>query len=219
MLDMVKNTEVFESKGSSDTIKLWENHREQAILWRSLSLLQLPITLAAIILCMTIYSTRKNIINVPAKPLPGVYTVQEIPDSEFVDVSTEFVNLIATYQPAVARKQFLETRKMLTGPMLEKFDESMMVDELKAIENTSRTQIFFADPTKTEVIRNGRDVTVKFIGDRLKIIAGSEKPLSETSYEITMTTIPKNKLNQYGIVIKNAKFENLTENEKEARRN
>ena len=99
---------------------------------------------------------------------------------------------------------------MVKEPMLTKFREEMMGIELKAIENTNRTQLFFVDPLRTTMRRGKKkSVTVTFSGERLKIIAGKELPLVKTRYRITMTTIPRNKFNPYGIIITNTHAENI----------
>lgn len=205
----VRDTEFIESKGETDTIRLWENYRDQALLWRGVALMQIPSTLLLVIFSAFLWATRSITLNVPAKPLPGAYLAKEIPDTEFVEVATNFVNLIATYQPAVARRQFEFARQFLRDPVLERFDLEMRNVELKAIENTNRTQIFFADPTKTKLQRlNDRTAIVSFTGDRLKMVAGKELPAVTTTFTITMTTIPRQALNPYGIVIVNVTYEN-----------
>ncbi|MCB9030751.1 MAG: hypothetical protein H6619_06835 [Deltaproteobacteria bacterium] len=207
--NLVKETELRRTLSDNDTIRLWESHKEQALLWRSIALLQIPATFISIIFCLVLWSTRSVTLNVPAKPLPGMYTAQEIPDSEFIDFSTDYINLIATYQPAVARRQFEEARKMLWSKMIQRFDSEMLNTEIRAIENTKRTQIFFVDPTKTKIERKGRSVELTLVGDRYKIIAGKEMPVVQTSFTITMSTIPKNTFNKYGIVITNVVLKNL----------
>lgn len=205
----VKDMEVKASKNPSDTIRIWESYKEQALLWRALSLIQIPSTLAAIILAIMLWQGRSITLNVPAKPLPGMYEVQELPDVEFLEVGVNFINLIGSYQNAIARRQFLEARKYLVEPMLQKFDKEMLGIELQAIESTKRTQLYFIDPTKTKVSRHDNEIEVSFTGDRLKIVAGRELPPMVTKYIITMTTIPRNELNPYGIVIKNVSYENV----------
>lgn len=197
-----------EARRETDTVKLWESYREQALLWRALALLQIPITALALIVALVMYSNRETILNVPAKPLPGFYSANEIPDAEFLSVATEFVNLIATYQPTVARRQFEEAARLLSGDMLQKFETQALEQELAAIENTRRTQIFFADPTKTRLFRSeqpGADNTVEvlFAGDRSKYIGEGKLPVKYTLYRVTMTTVPRNTLNPYGIVVTN----------------
>ena len=207
---LLQDSGVIDSRGESDTIRLWESYRDQAVLWRSLALLQIPATFIMVVFALVMWSTRRTILNVPAKPLPGIYAAQELPDPEFIETATGFVNLIATYQPAVAQRQFLRAREVLQEPMLERFNREMLGTELKTIQNTSRTQIFFADPAKTKIFRKGSMVEVTIAGERLKTIAGRQLPPIETIFNISMTTIPRNDLNPYGIVITSVAFENAT---------
>jgi hypothetical protein len=208
--DLLDASKVREIKGTSDTIKVWEAYRDEALMWRAIALLQIPATLIALILCVLLWWGRETKLTVPPKPAPGHYSAREIPDVEFVETATEFVNLIASYQPVVARRQFIEARKFLSEPMLSNFNTEMLENELKAIESTSRTQLFFVDPTKTNIIRQGSQVTIEFIGDRLKIVAGQELPMIKSQYTVTMSTIPRNKLNPYGISILGASFNDVS---------
>lgn len=203
VLKTLNDSKIFESKRDSDTIRVWENYKDQASLWRALALLQIPATLGAIIFAFTMWANRSITLNVPARPLPGVYSVQEIPDTEYVNVATDYINLVASYQPKIARRQFDTARGMLMEPLLSKFDQEMMGDELRAIETTSRTQVFMVDPIRTKVTRDAKSVTVSLIGDRFKIVAGQESPLQMSQFDIVMVTVPRNKLNPYGIVITN----------------
>lgn len=209
--DLLKDSSVPGIKGETDTIRLWEAYKDQASLWRAIALLQIPATAIALIFAMVMWSSRSITLNVPAKPLPGTYAVSDLRDNEFIDIATNFVNLISTYQPKVARRQFEKASEMLTEPILSYFSTAVLIDEVKAIETTGRTQIFFADPTKTTVRREGKNVIVNFAGDRTKIIGGRDSPPTPASYEITMTTIPRNSLNPYGIVISNAVFDTKKE--------
>lgn len=208
---LARDTSIFDARGETDTIRLWENYRDQAVLWRSLALIQVPTSLVLVIFALVLWSTRSVTLNVPAKPLPGMYLAKEIPDTEFVEVATDFINLIGSYQPATARRQFNQAKQFLVEPMLARFDTEMMGIELKAIEQTSRTQLFFADPLETKLERiDDRSIKVSFVGDRLKLVAGQEVPAELTRYTVVLTTIPRQQLNPYGIVITNVQFENLS---------
>lgn len=207
--NVIKQTELFAEKGNNDTIRLWEGHREQALLWRSIALIQVPVTAIVVIFAIILWTTRSITLNVPSKPLPGMYMAQDIPDSEFIDVATDFLNLYATYRSSVARKQFVAAREMLNEPMLSKFDKEVLTVELKAIEGTNRTQIFYPDPTETKLVRNGREVSVSLTGERSKIIAGKELEPVVSRFTLTMTSIPRNRLNPYGIVITNVMSEQI----------
>lgn len=209
--DLIKNSELVDSKGETDTLRLWESYKDQALLWRAIALLQIPTTFIMLCFAFYIWGTREVILNVPRSPLPGLYAAKEIPDSEFIDVATNFVNLIATYQPVVARRQFSKARELLKEPMLSTFEQDMMGTELKAIENTNRTQLFFVDPVKTTIERQDNTVLVTMVGDRLKIVAGKQLPVVLTRFTISMTTIPRNDNNPFGIVVDNVRSQNVTE--------
>ena len=199
---ILNDSKVMEAGKGSDTIRIWESFRDQAILWRSLALLQIPTTLIALLFAFVIWETRSVTLNVPPKPLPGQYPVQQIPDIEFIDAATEFVNLIATYQSIVARKQFNRAAEMVVEPFLETFRREMLDQELKAIETTGRTQVFFVDPTYTKIERGERQqVVVSMRGSALKLVAGKELPETELEFKVTMSTVPKTSLNPYGIVV------------------
>lgn len=213
-VEKVKNiaagTNIKDSRGETDTVRLWENYREQAAMWRAIALFQMPTTFMLVILSLVLWLGRTTTLNVPAKPLPGLYLAKEVPDTEFIEYATTFVNLIATYQPAVARRQYEEARTMLKEPMLTQFNQEMMEIELKAIETTNRTQVFFIDPIKTKITRlNEKEITIAFEGERLKIVAGKELPTSQATYAITLTTLPRQTVNPYGLVITNALYETL----------
>jgi hypothetical protein len=89
----------------------------------------------------------------------------------------------------------------------------MVGAELGAIESTARTQVFFTDPLRTKVTRNGTEVTVSLVGERWKVIAGSPLPTVTSRFTITMSTIPRNPLNPYGIVITGVSFKANIEGE------
>jgi predicted nucleic-acid-binding protein len=207
---LASGTILKDSRGESDTVKLWENYREQAAMWRAIALFQMPTSCLLVIFSIVLWVGRSTTLNVPAKPLPGIYLAKEIPDTEFIEFATTFVNLIATYQPAVGRRQYNQAREMIKEPMLTRFNQEMMDIELKAIETTYRTQAFFIDPVKTTVTRlNEKEITVTFEGERQKIVAGKELPTTQSRYSITMTTLPRQSVNPYGIVITNAIYEQV----------
>ncbi len=206
---LVKDSGIIDSRRESDTIKLWENYRDQALQWRSLALMQIPATLILLIFSVFLYAKRTIVLNVPRQPLPGTYPATDVPDDKFIENATDFLNLVATYQSASARPQFRKAREMLDGKMLSRFEVEMIGTELKVIENTSRTQIFFMDPTKTKIVRSGNDVTVQIEGTRIKYVAGKDLPPLPTVYAVTMSTLPRNTLNPFGIVISNVNFETV----------
>src|SRR5690606_41834731 len=76
----LSHTTLFRSidgRSEADTIRLWENYREQALMWRALALLQIPATFIALVFALWIWNTRSITLEVPAKPLPGRYLAKD----------------------------------------------------------------------------------------------------------------------------------------------
>jgi hypothetical protein len=190
-------------RAGTDTIRLWEGYREQAYLWRALALLQMPSTALSIAAALVMYFFADTIIEVPERPQPGYYSVRQLPDSQFINAATSVVNLIGTYQPAVARRQFKTARKYLWEPALTVFEETMMGSELRTIEETKRSQMFFINPRLIKVERFPEldKVIVRIPGVRLKLIGNKPLPADQMVYYVKMTTIPRNVHNEYGIVV------------------
>ena len=209
--EAMRDASVIEARKETDTIRLWENYKDQALLWRSLALLQIPTTLIAVLFSMVLWHTRRITLQVPHQPLPGIYSATEIPNEKFIEAATDLVNLIASYTPANARSQFKRARDMLKEPLLSKFELEMMGSEIKQIESTNRSQVFFVDPSKIVVLRSpsGNDVLVHMQGERLKIVGGRGLPPLPTQFQVTMTTVPRNVLNPYGIVATNIDISNI----------
>ena len=191
-----------DGRAGADTIRLWESFREQAYMWRALALMQIPGTFVAILAAIIMYTTADTIIEVPQMPQPGHYSVKQLPDSEFINVATEIVNHIASYQPKTASKQFVYVREYLWEPALTAFEEEVMKKELPAIQETGRSQLFFVDKAYTRVERfPGHDnVVVRLVGTRQKMIGTKILPEDAIAYFVKMTTIPRSAHNEFGIV-------------------
>lgn len=199
----LKQLERVGGRAGSDTIRLWEGYREQAYLWRALALLQMPSTALSIAAALIMYLFADTIIEVPERPQPGYYSVRQLPDSQFINAATQVVNLISTYQPAIARRQFKTARKYLWEPALTEFEETMMGAELRTVEETKRSQMFFINPRLIKVERFPEidKVVVRIPGVRLKLIGNKPLPADQVVYYVKMTTIPRNVHNEYGIVV------------------
>ena len=199
----IKQLERVGGRAGSDTIRLWEGYREQAYLWRALCLLQMPATALSIAAALVMYFFADTIIEVPERPEPGQYSTRQLPDSSFINAATAVVNLIATYQPAVARRQFKTARKYLWEPALTEFENTMMTNEIQQIEETKRSQMFFINPRLIKVERypEFETVVIRIPGIRQKLIGNKPLPPDEMVYYVKMTTIPRNVSNEYGIVV------------------
>ena len=200
-------------RAGTDTIRLWEGYREQAYLWRALSCLQLPATILSIAAALLLYYFADTIIEVPHSPQPGHYPVSQLPDSQFINSATLVVNNIASYQPATARRQFQVARKFLWEPALSQFEDKMMGVELRTIEETKRSQMFFVNPRLIRVERFPEigQVVVRIPGVRQKLIGNKPLPADERVYYVKMTTIPRNSHNEYGVVINDIRLRQVDE--------
>jgi hypothetical protein len=208
----LKELERVDGRAGADTIRLWESFREQAYMWRALALLQIPGTFVAVLAAIIMYTTADTIIEVPQMPQPGHYSVKQLPDSEFINVATEIVNHIASYQPKIARKQFVHIRDYLWEPALTAFEEEVMKKELPAIEETGRSQLFFPKKSFTRVQRApGEDrVVVRLAGSRQKMIGAKILPVDTIVYYVKMTTIPRSAHNEFGIVAVDIRLKKTT---------
>lgn len=197
----IKHLESIDGRAGADTIRLWESYRSQAHMWRALCLVQLPATLMASFLALIMFFFADQFITVPEKPLPGRYDVKVLADEQYINFATNVVNLIATYQPVNARRQFDLARKYLWEPALSNFEQTSMKTELRNIEETKRTQVFFFDDRLIRVERQADDkVLVRLPGVRQKLIGDKALDPDEQVYWVTMTTIPRNIHNDFGIV-------------------
>lgn len=199
----IKQIEQVDGRAGADTIRLWEHYRDHAYMWRSLALWQFPCTMLALGAAVMMFFMADTVIEVPEKPQPGHYSIKQLPDAEFIDVATKVVNLMTTYQPHNAREQFYATRKFLWEPALSEFENAMVKEQLRIIEETSRSQIFFIDTKQIKIERYSEfdKVVVRVPGVRQKLIGQKPLPPDEMVYYIKMTTIPRNIHNQYGIVV------------------
>ena len=202
-----------ESKG-----KLVLAFREQSYLWRAIALMQIPTTLIAIIVALIVYVNSDTIVEVSPRPAPGYYLTREIPDEEFVKVAIEYVNLISSYQPAIAERQFKYALNFLMEPEYSAFRKQFLAaedgkqSELDQIRQIQRAQMFFIyrdliivrridDP---EDSRNST-VEVRIPGELIKFFNGVKQDRGGEdhflAYYISMRTFPKTTFNQNGIYV------------------
>jgi hypothetical protein len=208
----IRQIEVVDGRAGADTIKLWEHYRDHALMWRAIAMFQFPATFLALIAAVLMYYTADTKIEVPERPQPGMYSIKQLPDSEFIDVATKLINLITTYQPHSARQQFFSARKFLWEPALSEFENTYVKSELRVIEETSRSQIFFIDPKQIKIERHPDidRVVVRLPGVRQKLLGQKPLPPDEMVFYVKMTTIPRNIHNEYGIVVLDMRLETRT---------
>ncbi len=202
-------------RSGSDTVKLWERYKRKSLFWRSLTLLQFPISAVLIVSSIYFISSAETIVDVPDKPEPGTYSVTKLPDAEFISVAQSVLNLIETYQPYTANNQFRTARKFLWEPALSDFDRNYLSGKngaLKAIRELGKSQQFRMDAARVRIQRFDDHVVVKLPGFRYKLLQNRHLRPELAEWYIKMTTIPRNLHNEYGIVITDMK---LREGQKE----
>ena len=202
MKKQIEKLDKVEGRAGADTIRLWEGYKEQAVLWRTIALLQIPTTFLAILAALILWLYADTVIEVPPKPHPGFYSVKELPDSAFINVAQEVVNLIATYQPERILLQYNTARKYLWEPALSNMQQYMNT-EIPTTIDMKRSQLFLIVPSLTKVQRDdeGGVIVVSLQGTRHKLIGTKALDPEDYIYDIEMKTIPRNMSNEYGIVV------------------
>ncbi len=200
--------EVEDGRRTEDTLRVWERYRELGHFWRLIALIQIPVVFISLVAMLWLYFTADTIVDVPERPQPGHYSVKLLPDSEFINVANEVVNLSSTYTPATAERQFKTTRKLLWEPALSQFENEKIKGEVPQIVETARSQIFVVDQNQVRVERRpDRDfVIVRLPGERRKIIGSKMLMPEQMIVYVRLTTIPKNKFNEFGIVATDIRF-------------
>lgn len=202
--------ERLEGRTGADTIRLWENFKEQAYLWRAIAILQMPATFLALLGWLIVFMTADITIEPPENPQPGRYSVKQMPDSEFLRAATDIVNLIATYQPMTAEAQFRKARTKLWEPALSEFEARMIGinerdtnSEIWAISSSHRSQVFLVNNDLVRVQRfpNKDIAVVRLPGTVQRIISNEPLKSEEIVYYVKMTTIPRSAYNESGIVV------------------
>ena len=136
--------------------RICDDYRAQSRFWRALTFVQLPTTIVAVVAAVLMQFTGDTFIRVPDKPLPAQFPVEKLPDRQFLKKAEDILALIATYRFETAREQFEDARKLLWEPALSKFQQEVLNDELKKIEQTGRTQMFFIERRLVKIDRESK---------------------------------------------------------------
>ena len=199
----LQHLERIPAKAGVDAVQLWDSNRDEANLWRGVAIVLFPVTLLAAIGVLIMYLTADTIIQVPQRRPPHVFQTGQVPDKYFIETALDAVNLIASFTPERAKGQFELARTYLWEPALTQFEKEVMTDELRTVTDTRRTQLFLPDPAHIRVDRESspEKVIVRVPGARKKLIGGQPLPSDEMVYFVTLTTIPRNIFNEYGVTI------------------
>lgn len=199
---------IVDGRAGEDSIRVWDRYKERAHFWRAIALLQIPLAIIALIAMISMYFSGDTIVQVPDRPQPGSYSMKKLPDSEFINVAVEVANLVTTFTPATADRQFKAARKFLWEPALSQFETDKIQVELRMIQETSRSQLFFIDTKQIKVERLPEidSVVVRLPGVRQKLIGNQAIPPDQLVAYVRMTTIPRNEMNEFGIVVTDMRF-------------
>lgn len=207
-------------KGNTQPETVAKVYREQSYLWRAIALMQIPTTLVAVIVALMCYVNSDNIINVAPRPAPGYFLTSEIPDEEFVKVGIEFLNLISSYQPVTAEKQFNYALNFLMEPVYSLFRNNFLLGspgrdpEIEQIRQIQRAQLFYINRDLISVRRyedqvdpRNSTVEVRIPGELIKVLNGVRQDAVNNdrylAYFVQMRTFPKTIFNPNGIYIVN----------------
>jgi len=179
---------------------MWESYRDQAKMWRALTVFQLPVTALALVLLFLVYTTADTYIEVPERAQVGHYTINQLSDDEFVNFSVKLVKLITTFRSGAARGQFEEARQYLWEPGLSDFVKNWIEGALPRYEYTDRAQFFFIEPRLIKVKREQDRVIVRVPGVEQYAIGGIINSSEEKVYYVALQTVPRTVKNDLGIV-------------------
>ncbi|MCC6934036.1 MAG: hypothetical protein IT292_12430 [Deltaproteobacteria bacterium] len=198
-------------------------YREQSYMWRALALIQFPTTAIAIIIAIVMYVSADVIVDVKPRPAPGYFLVEEIPEQEFIKYSIEFVNLISSFQPSVAERQFRHALNFLQGEFYGQFNIKYLQglpseqSRLSEIMQLQRAQMFYInrDLVVAQIENDPEDprqdrVIVRVPGELYTFLNGvyQQNRIDYGVYYVTLQTIPNTAFNQNGITIINLRLEN-----------
>lgn len=193
-----------EAPKAKSSPKANSREKRKAFAFRLVTLGQLLLTACCVLFAIHQFGNTKMWFNVPEELLAGDYPMADIPDYVYSNLAQDFVSAVATYQPYIATRQFEHASSLLYGPVKDRFLRSKMGNELKAIQDTSRSQSMFIDHDRTQVASLDADtVQVGIIGAREKIIDGQVLPVATLKFLITIEKAYGETENQYGLVVTN----------------
>ena len=191
-----------ETPPAAEPERMEKGFKEQAYIWRTSAIVQMPVAALSIAVSLAMYFFADTVVEVHHKPEHGYHTGGQLNNSELINAATTVVNLVATYQPAIARRNFTSAQRFLIEPALSEFEETMMQKEAPKIEQTRRSQTFMVIPSGVRVERfPGADYAVVSVpGERTTWIANKKLVPEYMTYFVKLTATPQNLSNQYGLV-------------------
>ncbi|MCS6893075.1 MAG: hypothetical protein NZO16_00665 [Deltaproteobacteria bacterium] len=198
---ILDNTKNINSKADGQLIHAWQDFQKKADFWRSMFLIQLPLSVFALVFASVIYINRNITLHVPKNPAPGFYSIVDVPDSEFINFSINFANLLFSYTPASIDRQYSAAKTFLAPVTQREFAEFFFKQEIPVVKTTGVSQIFIIDPARTKVNKYKNLFIFSLTGELIRILANRETRHTIATTEITLRTFPHNHLNPYGILV------------------
>ncbi len=114
--------------------------------------------------------------------------ISKVPEKDYVDHAVRVINLISTYVPEEADRQFNQAKEFFAEPALSEFQSTMLSTELAAIKETKRKQHFSHDPklVKFERFLPAGVVVVRIPGIRNRFLGEKPLPPDEIAYYVKL---------------------------------
>lgn len=198
-----------EFQKEKDLNKVTAAYKMQSYFWRWVSLFQIPFLFFLLLFFLNLYISRDTIINVPDRPFEGYKEVSQLSDSEFINFAQDFFNLVGTFQPTIAEKQFETASTFLVGQKREEFKRDFLQTKLVEVRETSRTEELILEKENIALTRGpsgSNYVDIVASGYRRILIKQEELRPENAQIFIRIETSKDIENNQYGLYISDYKI-------------
>lgn len=149
----------------------------------------------------------------PTIPQPNPTAETAVTDQDYVDVATDAVELLATFDSASAEPKFRRLQTMMTGPAKASLMDSLLTGELPVIQSTRRVQKFILNKEKTAIehFPDLNDTVVRLSGTRSQWIELKPQPPEELTYHVNLEAEPAESGKKPRIFVKDIKVRAASE--------
>ncbi len=166
--------------------------------WKATTLVSSALTVAAVWYAWSAYRWCAPCPPLPL-PLPGPF--YEIPDQEFTSVAVQFLSLAETFDAGSAEGNFRKALSIVHANEYSKLSSRFLTDQLPRIRQNIEEQRFYVDLASLAALRE-RNVMKVDVRGILKIKKSSnEEQVVPVHYIVELTTVPRNPVHPYGIVV------------------
>jgi len=154
--------------------------------------------IVTLVAAVAAYCYSSTVIEVPKPPMPGS-SVEMRTDSQYINFATNFAQLIGTYSHLNAPPQFKHANRYFWGT--EQHVQTL-ADALSAAVDTAHDQIFRPNLDKVRVFHFPElDRTEVRIPGMISRTPPGKESCNTAELKLTMTSIPRNILDESGIVV------------------